>query len=213
MTIVASYDIACQFFVNFWQRAMGVPSHLRLQLPQSKLIPKIPKAHIEAHGKECHAVYSFNYTKGAGRTDGEGIERAWSNLNGSAPANKEMTPNARQETMDDHCGFSNWRKCVNTGKACCYLSTSFDSCVYSGNSHLRHMLESLKEYQVLSNEFSALDASLRIERPQEVAEWLKEIIKWESTYPLSTPTPYDAPDHGMFRNDQCRTLVLITTLF
>ena len=115
LTIVASYDIACQFFKNFWARMIGLPPHLHLKLAQDKVIPKIPKAHIEAHGKDCHAVYSFNYTKGAGRTDGEAIERAWSNLNGSAPANKEMTPNARQETMADHCGSSNWLKCVNTG--------------------------------------------------------------------------------------------------
>ena len=67
---------------------------------------------------------------------------------------------------------------------------------FVGNSHLQHMLESLKEYQVLSDEFLALDASLRIEMPSEVGEWLKEITKWESTYPYSMPTPYDLPERG-----------------
>ena len=58
------------------------------------------------------------------------------------------------------------------------------------------MIESLKEYRKLSEEFSALDASLRIERPAGMAQWLKEITEWESTLPLSKPTPYDMPEHG-----------------
>lgn len=62
------------------------------------------------------------------------------------------------------------------------------------------MLESLKEYRTLSAEFSALDASLRIEMPLEVDKWLQEITKWESTHPYSTPTPYDPPENGMLIN-------------
>lgn len=115
LTVIASYDISCQFFKNFWFRLLALPPHLRTALPKNRLIPKIPKAHLETHGKECHGVYSFNYTPGAGRTDGEGIERCWSRLNGSASSNKEMTPSARQETMDDFCGHSNWLKTINSG--------------------------------------------------------------------------------------------------
>ena len=29
-----------------------------------------------------------------------------------------------------------------------------------------------------------------------LGEWLKEITKWESTYPYSMPTPYDLPERG-----------------
>ena len=115
LTVIASYDISCQFFTNFWFRLLALPPHLQTKLPRSRLIPKILKAHLETHGKDCHGVYSFNYTHGAGRTDGEGIERCWSRLNGSASSNKEMTPSARQETMDDFCGNHNWLKTVNLG--------------------------------------------------------------------------------------------------
>lgn len=82
---------------------------------------------------------------------------------------------------------------------CLFLLTAFDWSNRHpiGNSHLGRMLESLKEYRVLIDEFMALDASLRIERPTEVAEWLTDIVKWENTLPLSTPTPYDLPEHGM----------------
>ena len=125
LTVIASYDISCQFFKNFWFRLLSLPPHLQTALPRSRLIPKIPKAHLETHGKDCHGMYSFNYTWGAGRTDGEGIERCWSRLNGSASSNKEMTPSARQETMDDFCGCHNWLKTVNLGISLSDLSMTW----------------------------------------------------------------------------------------
>ena len=124
LTIVASYNISCQFFMKFWFRLLALPPHLQMTFPQN-LIPKILKAHLETHGKNCHSVYSFNYTQGARQTDGEGIERCWSHLNGSASSNKEMTPSARQETMDDFCGCHNWLKTVNLGMSLSDLSMTW----------------------------------------------------------------------------------------
>lgn len=56
------------------------------------------------------------------------------------------------------------------------------------------MLESLKEYQSLVRDFKAFDASLRIERPDDVAQWLEEIVEWEGKFSPTTPTPYDIPE-------------------
>ena len=125
LTIVASYNISCQFFTNFWFRLPALSPHLQTTLPRNCLIPKILKAYLETHEKNCHSVYSFNYTQGAGRTDGEGIERCWSHLNGSASSNKEMTPSAHQETMDDFCGHHNWLKTVNLGISLSDLSMTW----------------------------------------------------------------------------------------
>ena len=58
------------------------------------------------------------------------------------------------------------------------------------------MLESLKEYQILVRDFKAFDASLRIERPNDVARWLKEVVEWEGKFPVATPTPYDIPENS-----------------
>ena len=58
------------------------------------------------------------------------------------------------------------------------------------------MLESLKEYQTLVRDFKAFDASLRIERPNDVARWLKEVVEWEGKFPVPTPTPYDMPENS-----------------
>lgn len=60
------------------------------------------------------------------------------------------------------------------------------------------MLDSLKEYQSLARDFKAFDASLRIERPDDVSEWLKEVVEWERKAPVTTPTPYDIPEDSEY---------------
>ena len=114
LLIIASYDIACQFFINFLTRILGLPDRLRLRVPTFKA--RVPKAHIVAHGVACQSKYAFNWTQGVGRTDGEGIERLWAWLNKAAPSTKEMTPAGRWETLDDFCGYTNWRKTLGIGK-------------------------------------------------------------------------------------------------
>lgn len=113
--VVVSYDIACQFFKNFTARAASLPERLKLSV--SRLDAKIPKAHIGYHGFNCQSLFSFNFTTGVGRTDGEGIERCWSWLNKAAPSVKEMGPSGRRETLDDFCGYANWRKTVGLGES------------------------------------------------------------------------------------------------
>lgn len=111
--IIASYDIACQWGKNFSHRAGDacVPPHLR---PSSKtdMAFLVPKFHLEAHTTKCQAPFSFNYAVGVGRTDGEGVERNWSTLNGIASSVSVMGPGARWDTIDDFCNFANWRKTV-----------------------------------------------------------------------------------------------------
>jgi len=116
LTLIASYDIACQWIKNLWLRMEQLPEHLCLHIPPSNVIAKIPKFHFDSHGKKNHAQYSFAYTRGVGRTDGEGIERLWSGLKGGAAQTIEMGPGARRDTLDDFCGFSNWRKTIGLGE-------------------------------------------------------------------------------------------------
>jgi hypothetical protein len=116
LTLVASYDIACQWIKNLWTRMERLPEHLRLQVPLSNVIAKIPKFHFDSHSKKNHAQYSFAFTGGAGRTDGEGIERQWADMKGGAAQTIEMGPGGRHNTLDDFCGFSNWRKTVGLGE-------------------------------------------------------------------------------------------------
>lgn len=109
LTIVSSYDIACQWIKYLAVRMTQMPEHLHIT---ANIIPKIPKFHFEAHGKKNHTQYSFAFTPGVGRTCGEGIERQWSGMKDGAGQTIEMGPGARRDTLDDFCGFSNWRKTV-----------------------------------------------------------------------------------------------------
>lgn len=70
----------------------------------------VPKFHLPAHVEKCHRDYSFNFTKGVGRTDGEGVERGWSRINDLATSTREMGPGARQDKLECHMGDLNWKK-------------------------------------------------------------------------------------------------------
>lgn len=126
LCVLVTYDIACQFFTNFWNRRDDLPVPLRPVVDRFKdrIIVKIPKLHIVGHNKGCQGIYSLNYTRGAGRLDGEAIERNWGWLNKAAASTKEMMPSARRETLDDFCNFANYRKTLGLGASLDQLSGS-----------------------------------------------------------------------------------------
>ena len=107
VTILSSYDIACQWLINFWTRVLTMPEHLKPTISPNNLKAKIPKFHFDAHGQKNHTQYSFAFTRGAGRIDSEGIERLWAMLKGAAAQTTEMGPGAWHDTLDDFCGWSN----------------------------------------------------------------------------------------------------------
>ena len=73
--IVASYDIACQWSRNFYNRmATSFPESWVVNRNAVNIHFLIPKFHLPAHIKKCHQDYSFNYAPGIGCTDGEAPE-------------------------------------------------------------------------------------------------------------------------------------------
>ncbi|KAF7791816.1 hypothetical protein EIP86_002840 [Pleurotus ostreatoroseus] len=162
-SIVATYDIACQFFARLWERTPTLPEGLRSAIERFKgnIVAKVPKAHIVGHILKCHGIFSLNWTRGVGRTDGEGIERLWSWLNKIASSTREMTASGRRETIDDFCNFANYRKTLALGDAL-----------------LRRMLEALKEAPDHKDEYEAFDKSLRTDDLQAVEQWEKLINEY-----------------------------------
>ena len=117
LRIFISYNIACQFKINFFDRMEALPNHLKL--PDNVSTDRgIPKCHCPMHKLPCQAPHSLNFKSGVGRTDGEGIERSWAEMNRVANSTKEMGPGSRHDTLDDHFGHHNWRKYVSLGKFC-----------------------------------------------------------------------------------------------
>lgn len=123
--VIASYDIACQWATNFWRRMANFPEHIRLQT-DIDIQFLVPKFHLPAHVPKCFAPYSFNFTRGVGRTDGEGVERNWSWLNGMARCLSMMGAGARWDTIDDLCNHHNYQKTIDLGESKCRVILDAD---------------------------------------------------------------------------------------
>lgn len=117
LALFITYDIMCQWFKNLFTRIQQLPPRLRLSIPHDGIDTAIPKFHLPAHSEKDQIIYSLNFKEGVGQTDGEGIERNWSKLNGAASSTKQMGPGSRHDTLDDFCGHMNWRKIVDLGES------------------------------------------------------------------------------------------------
>lgn len=114
--VLISYDIACQWFINLFQRMdEHWPSDLKIP-PSMKLIPAIPKLHEPMHGRKNHDQYSLNFIPGVGKSDMETPERVWAGHNALGNSTKTQGPGGRHDVLDDHFGFWNWQKYIGMGK-------------------------------------------------------------------------------------------------
>lgn len=186
-----SYDVCCQWFTHFWRRHQLLPPHLRLTTDRSAVLPLIPKFHLQSHTDSCHSKFSFNYCQGCGRTDGEGVERNWDELNGLAASTAEMTPAHRWETLDYACGWCNFRKTMGlrTYLQTYSLQTVVDS--QAGDLLVKRLLIAITQAKQSRQDFRNFDTSLRAEIPDEVKEMEAAVAAWEADH--SKPDPYLMP--------------------
>ncbi|KAJ7181651.1 hypothetical protein C8R43DRAFT_869903 [Mycena crocata] len=189
LSLIASYDIACQWCRNFKTRMKAMPEHM--QLPDSvKVQFKVPKFHLPPHVKKCHGPFSFNYTKWVGRTDGEGVERNWSWLNMIARSVSVMGPGSREDTIDDFCGYANWRKTVGLGES------------GSGNSLLRKMVLAIPKAMLHNRAFHAFTEGLKEGHLEELMNWEQSVRAWEQDH--TKACPYDYPEEDDFTLEEIR---------
>ncbi|PPR05446.1 hypothetical protein CVT24_007945, partial [Panaeolus cyanescens] len=114
--ILISYDIACQWFINFRSRIAQPNWPENLKRPDGiKLVPAIPKLHEPMHKQDNHQGYSLNHVKGAGNTDGEGLERIWGPHNAVGKVTQGASPGTRLLIIDIHFGWWNWLKYIGLG--------------------------------------------------------------------------------------------------
>ncbi|KAA1479943.1 hypothetical protein DENSPDRAFT_743739, partial [Dentipellis sp. KUC8613] len=108
--LVMSYDIACSFSKNFFNRRLQQPPRLQGNFDNVKIKWAVPKFHLLAHGPKCQKSYSLNNMPGVGRTHGEGIESNWAITNSAALSTREMGAASRHEVLNDVFGAVNWTK-------------------------------------------------------------------------------------------------------
>ena len=109
-----SYDVVCKWWINLCNRFEE--RHEDVDLSRFLITFCVPKFHLPAHGAKCQAQYSFNYTRGVGRTHGETVEQEWAYINLAALSTREMGPGARHSALDDSWGGWNWRKVLGFGE-------------------------------------------------------------------------------------------------
>ncbi|TDL13861.1 hypothetical protein BD410DRAFT_734767, partial [Rickenella mellea] len=176
--VFISYDIACQWSVNFRKRWEELPDHLG---DTASLIrgSGIGKFHEYGHGPKCRDKYSLNYLLGVGRLDGEGVERNWSWINPVAMSTKEMGFGSRQDTLDDHWGAWNFRKLKEMGPTL-----------------LRNITHAVPELRQQEAALKELEAVIDL---KDLVEWKQMVSDWNAD--KSKPNPYRLPDSGMSTAD------------
>ncbi|KAJ3816515.1 hypothetical protein F5880DRAFT_1494202, partial [Lentinula raphanica] len=125
ITIVQSYDIACQWSKNLYERMRELPSQVAASLSERRIYFAIPKLHIHGHNLSCQLSFSLNWLWGVGRTDGEGVERNWAHMGPVATSTRDMGPGNRHEVLDDHFGHWNWRAICRLGTCLFFHLTPF----------------------------------------------------------------------------------------
>ncbi|KAK7056153.1 CxC2 domain-containing protein [Favolaschia claudopus] len=175
LCIVVSYDIACQYSLNFWERMIQFPRKFWLTVPPRDVRWKVPNFHLPAHKKKCHVPFSFHFTAASGMTHGEGVEQNWSFSNGAAASTKLMGPGARQATLEDIFGFHN-----------------YDRQLAMHRLLPKRLAVSIKEGSMHKTAFDAFTRGLEESGAEEVAAWKKRVIEWEAQpHPDSEESPFD----------------------
>jgi Kyakuja-Dileera-Zisupton transposase len=114
--ILVSYDIACQWSINVWEGMKTYPHWMHIDHTSTKSFYfLIPKFHLPAHIMACQTIFSFNFNRFVGRTNGEAPECGWSWINPVATSTAEMGPGHRHDTLDNHFSDGNWKKTTTMG--------------------------------------------------------------------------------------------------
>ncbi|KAJ7186240.1 hypothetical protein B0H12DRAFT_1032304, partial [Mycena haematopus] len=179
--LIISYDIACQYYKNFWTRMAALPAWMHLQIDHANVWFKVPNFHLPPHLPTCHSAFSFHYMWGAGRTHGETVEQNWEFTNGAAASTKMMGVGSRHATLEDLFGFHNWRRTVAWRRI-----------------FAKRMAENVTEGQVHRDAFEAFDAALRETAPTLVEGWKKWVEEWESRqHQDGTESPFELKEKVM----------------
>lgn len=194
--ITVSYDIACQWSKKLKDRMEAMPASIKIS-SGIQFRYKVPKFHLPCHVKQCWTPYAFNYTKWVGMTDGEGVERMWSWLNGVARSLSVMSFGSRSDTMDDYCNYYNWKKTIGLGKCSrFYRYRIMINHTDTGDHLLEKMAKAIPRAITHYRAFRIFSKCLAEGYPQEVKEWEKQVRAWENDQTL--PCPYEIDDkNGM----------------
>jgi hypothetical protein len=161
---ILSYNIACQYSKNFWERMKGLPEFMHLDRAKISVWFKVPYFHILGHKPPCHSPFSFHWMWGAGMTDGEDVEQNWEFTNGAVGCTKMMGPGGCHAFLEGLFAFHNWMRTVSYRKV-----------------FAKQMVRDLKEGQRHREAFVVFTEVVEAEELALVASWKAWVEEWEST--------------------------------
>ncbi|KAJ7106113.1 hypothetical protein C8R43DRAFT_906269 [Mycena crocata] len=115
MELTVSYNIACQWRKRLAERLQKLPEEMRLDIEHILFQCGLPVWHASSHEAECTNKNSLSFKPGVAKSDGEGIERLWAQLNACAFHTKTMGLGNRADMLEDKIDYINWSK--NLGEA------------------------------------------------------------------------------------------------
>ncbi|KAJ7115651.1 hypothetical protein C8R43DRAFT_1138108 [Mycena crocata] len=115
MELTVSYDVACQWRKRLAERLEKLPEDMRLDIEHILFQCGLPVWHASSHEADCTNRNSLSFKPGVAKSDGEGIERLWAQLNACAFHTKTMGIGNRADTIEDKIDYLNFMK--NIGEA------------------------------------------------------------------------------------------------
>ncbi|KAF7322694.1 hypothetical protein HMN09_00048200 [Mycena chlorophos] len=189
LRIFASYDIACQWSQNLRERLQRLPPLIRLDIILKLIRFVIPKMHIKGHTLACQLLFSLYLAAGGAQTDGEGIERIWSLINGIVMSTRSCGPGSRADQLDDHWSFLNWKKVVGLPAL------------------LRRRLDAARIERAKQEEAFI---ALTVQQKEHVPEWQRSVEAYEAPVVdgvAPPPNPYEVKIQGMTEKEVRETFV------
>ena len=177
--LTLSYDVGCHWFIKLWACMNNLPAALKLLLPTLAIRALVPKFHLQSHEEKCHSTFSFNYSKGCGWTDGEGVECNWDELNGQAPSTAEMVPGHHWETLNDCCRWANFHKTIGLGTFPIWCLNYLALISLPFNLLLKQLLLAIHQALESCHNFVAFNSNLCAKIPNEVKEMEQDLAAWE----------------------------------
>lgn len=176
--LTVSYDIACQWKQHLLTQMQKLPARLQLDPNTIDIQFGLPVWHASAHEVSCQMENGLGLQEGMGRTDGEGIERTWADMNTVATSTKEMGEGARHDTLDDHFSFHNFKKNINLGELIIAPHCArFILTKSVGETLLRKLLIAIDEQQHQINCFKEINAGLDNATRED---WELCVLAWEA---------------------------------